>query len=672
MTTRAKEIRELGNTGYLEVDANGNVGIGTSNPLAPLHVNGNIVVGTGDANQKIYLEGAVDDLNMLHRSTSENATIMTARHAMALIIDSNNDDSDTGNGNFSIRRNGTTIAGSTSCLEVTPNGKVIIGRSDSVGSDAPIQTWTSQEVAAQFIGGNDTTVVIGGNLGTFNGSTRSGEQYIAYQNESTGANAWMAGFDDDEIYTIAYGALGEIQTADHKLRLTQSGNLDISGSSVIINKGTTDYTALNSGVVSDYFTIHTNYNAEGSQSITFSNLDGNWLDGTTGADSAFGWLWNFENYVRSGIAYDHRSTEEFQLWSAYGKIAFYTPNTPGNNGVPTDSNISRRLTIEPGGNVVIEGPALVLPKSTSDPSTTTTGAVYWNTSETSLKIHDGNSWTILASLRDGATAARALSGYSNISSEIGNSYTPGVYYINTPDGSVQQSYLMRAENYNWVLIGRFAADASQTIQNTLASQRSMVDVSQSGTSMWNADWGSSYIQDLMIWGATDFSAQSGHTVNWVYQVGGGTTLRAFLSGASSGDNTANSSAQITPYSGSHPSAKNGFYCPQGARDGVFKGSRWTNSGFRYFLMSDQPTNCYTNPYGLSNPISSCSYWDGADDAKLSVTYSGDTSGQDYGNISQIVGWDDGNRAFADFGATSSGQNNTTTSYSSALTLWIRM
>lgn len=34
MTTRAKEIRELGNTGFLEVDANGNVGIGTDTNLS--------------------------------------------------------------------------------------------------------------------------------------------------------------------------------------------------------------------------------------------------------------------------------------------------------------------------------------------------------------------------------------------------------------------------------------------------------------------------------------------------------------------------------------------------------------------------------------------------------------------------------------------------------------
>src|SRR6056300_857743 len=40
MTTRAKEISELGNTGFLELDANGNLGIGTNNPQEKLEVNG--------------------------------------------------------------------------------------------------------------------------------------------------------------------------------------------------------------------------------------------------------------------------------------------------------------------------------------------------------------------------------------------------------------------------------------------------------------------------------------------------------------------------------------------------------------------------------------------------------------------------------------------------------
>ena len=38
MSTRAKEIRELGNTGYLEVDANGNVGIGSTGPTTKLEI----------------------------------------------------------------------------------------------------------------------------------------------------------------------------------------------------------------------------------------------------------------------------------------------------------------------------------------------------------------------------------------------------------------------------------------------------------------------------------------------------------------------------------------------------------------------------------------------------------------------------------------------------------
>ena len=64
----------------------------------------------------------------------------------------------------------------------------------------------------------------------------------------------------------------------------------------------------------------------------------------------------------------------------------------------------------------------------------------------------------------------------------------GIYKFNTPDGGIQDGYFLRAEgtsqggDQGWVLIGRYAADASQTVTNTLSSVRGLDDVSTDGSS----------------------------------------------------------------------------------------------------------------------------------------------------------------------------------------------
>lgn len=317
----------------------------------------------------------------------------------------------------------------------------------------------------------------------------------------------------------------------------------------------------------------------------------------------------------------------------------------------------------------------VVQTSSTAPSSPVDGQFWWDNVTGNVKIYDSSQsdWLLIKSGIDGSSSSRALPSIQTVETYLGANFSDGAYYINTPDGGVQQAYLMYAENYIWVLIGRFAADASQTVTNTLSSQRSMVDVTQNGTSMWNADWGSSYVQDVMIWGATDFSNRSGHTVNWVYQVAGNTTLRAFWSGQTSGDDTSNGTTNMPLRSGYTGSSKHSLR-PYGARDGIFSGSRWTNSSFTAVKIADEQASsgrCYTNPNRLSNPGSNASYWHGGTDAKLVVSHTVSSAGQDQGNISAGFGYDDNNRHFSDFYPSEGGENNTTLTYSSAVTMWAR-
>ena len=140
------------------------------------------------------------------------------------------------------------------------------------------------------------------------------------------------------------------------MRVTSAGNVGIGTTSpnfpLHINKGTSSYTPT-SGVNENVFGINTSGYTDGRQGVSFSRLDGNWIDGTSGTDTAYGWVWSYQNNVRGGLVYDHRGSERMQLFSSYGALGFITPNAADGNGVPTDSNMVERLTILAGGNVGI-------------------------------------------------------------------------------------------------------------------------------------------------------------------------------------------------------------------------------------------------------------------------------------------------------------------------------
>lgn len=174
--------------------------------------------------------------------------------------------------------------------------------------------------------------------------------------KGTGANAFT--FD-----MIGTGSTGSITLNDFNLTVT--GNLTVNGSitgtvslasGTRVNAGSSDYTG-HTNVDESVFRMQTDYDGAGSQSLQFVNHNGNWIDGTSGADSAYGWMWGYQNNIRAGIHYDHRGSEKFDFYSSYGEIRFRTPASLNGNISPigSESSMPARLKIAAGGMVTVTG-----------------------------------------------------------------------------------------------------------------------------------------------------------------------------------------------------------------------------------------------------------------------------------------------------------------------------
>ena len=235
----------------------------------------------------------------------------------------------------------------------------------------------------------------------------------------------------------------------------------------------------------------------------------------------------------------------------------------------------------------------------------------------------------------------------------GAKYGTWVEEMQTKDGGVQLVRWIEDCHGKFVLVGRFAADASIAIGNTWSSVRGLdVSLSQSTATAFSADFGSTYPSEVRVMGATDF-AYWGETrnVDFVYRVPNGRTWGTFFNGGN--DNGTYNTAGI---------ARRGFNCG-GAYDGR---GRWQNPYCTMIGMSDAD---YTNPSSAySTPTANAFNWHTASDAKLTAhAYTSQYSGQD-GDWTTGFGYDDGTRFFNDSGFTAAGQNAANLAYSSAV--WI--
>ena len=110
--------------------------------------------------KKIHLEGSsADDYNAIWKADTENTVFVTSRFHIANIIDSNNDDP---NAYWSVRKDGTTLAGSDELMRVQSDGKVGINETSpdtylhaKTGTDSALvkleQTATNGRVQVQYL-----------------------------------------------------------------------------------------------------------------------------------------------------------------------------------------------------------------------------------------------------------------------------------------------------------------------------------------------------------------------------------------------------------------------------------------------------------------------------------------------------------------------------------------
>jgi len=226
----------------------------------------------------------------------------------------------------------------------------------------------------------------------------------------------------------------------------------------------------------------------------------------------------------------------------------------------------------------------------------------------------------------------------------------------TPNGGTQTVRIIEDALGQWILVGRFAANAMSEIQGTWSTVRGLsTSTSQSTATAFSADFGDAYPTEVRVMGATDFDNwRDTRTIDFVYRVPAGRQWQTFFNG---GNTDGTFVTSVVP--------RYGWDCA-GTYDGF---GRWNNPLNTQIGMAD---GAYTNPSSAyTTPSSGAIYWNGTGDAKMSVIHTGVYSGQDTYTTSAF-GADDAVTGFFDVYPTTSSNMAAGNVYSSAVWILIKL
>ena len=133
-------------------------------------------------------------------------------------------------------------------------------------------------------------------------------------------------------------------TNSRSVQLRHEGNTRLETTTEGVKIGRTMFTGSTTNITNEAVVISPSINTgngyHDNHVVSIGQLNGNWSEGTSGADTAYGLMFSYagsssaSKNLRGGIVYDHKSTEELQIWSSYGAIVFYQDLANGGNETP--------------------------------------------------------------------------------------------------------------------------------------------------------------------------------------------------------------------------------------------------------------------------------------------------------------------------------------------------
>ena len=228
---------------------------------------------------------------------------------------------------------------------------------------------------------------------------------------------------------------------------------------------------------------------------------------------------------------------------------------------------------------------------------------------------------------------KIFSGKTLADISLGHAYGTWTETVQTVNGGSQTVRIIEDCYGRWVLVGRFAADASVSIAGVWSSVRGLSTALDQNTTAFSADFGDTYPSEVRVLGSTDFAKwKDNRTIDFVYKVPSGRPWKNFFNNNSTTGNVMLS--QI---------ARKGF-ATAGTYDGF---GRWNNPLMTEVGISDVDYACPTAAF--TTPTSNAFDWDsqtGSTDAKLITIHTGGYASQD-NNSTTGFGKDDNVRAFFD-------------------------